>query len=198
MGFLQSLQRRLTFANVISITALFIALGGTGYAAVTLPRNSVGAVQIRKDAVRAGEIKRSAVAGAEIKNGSLTAVEFAPGVQLKGDKGDKGDTGSVGAATVQFEQAATDLADGTSQSYNVFCPAGQQAIAGGARGDATDSEDTSITSSRPAISSGNTEPPVDGGTFKGWRITAKNLAGGVTSGIRPEIWVVCVAAPTTP
>jgi hypothetical protein len=80
-------------------------------------------------------------------------------------------------------------------SYNVCCLAGQQAIAGGARGDATDSEATSVTSSRPAISSGNTEPPLSGGSFTGWRITATNLPGGVVAGIRPEVWVVCVPAP---
>ena len=38
---------RATFANVVSSLALFVALGGTGYAAVSLPRNSVGARQIR-------------------------------------------------------------------------------------------------------------------------------------------------------
>ena len=42
------LRSRLSYANVTASLALFIALGGTGYAAVTLPRNSVGSAQLRK------------------------------------------------------------------------------------------------------------------------------------------------------
>ena len=51
-----------------------------------------------------------------------------------------------------------------------------------------------MTSSRPVVSSTNTNPPASGQGFAGWRITATNLAGGATTGIRPEVWVVCVAA----
>ena len=41
--------------------ALFVALGGTAAAAITLPRDSVGVVQIRADAVRSPEIQGDAV-----------------------------------------------------------------------------------------------------------------------------------------
>ena len=64
-------------------------------------------------------------------------------------------TGTTGPATVQRAQAAADLGDGLKGSYDVYCPAGQQAIGGGVRGDDTLSEATSVTSSRPAISSTN-------------------------------------------
>jgi hypothetical protein len=36
---------------VISLIALFVALGGASYAAVSLPSNSVGTAQIRNNAV---------------------------------------------------------------------------------------------------------------------------------------------------
>ena len=49
---LARLRGRLSYANVTATLALFIALGGTSYAAITLPRNSVGAKQIRAGAVR--------------------------------------------------------------------------------------------------------------------------------------------------
>ena len=58
---LARLRPRLSFANVTSVLALFIALGGTGYAAVTLPRNSVGSTQIKKRAVGSSELKTNAV-----------------------------------------------------------------------------------------------------------------------------------------
>jgi hypothetical protein len=38
---------------------------------------------------------------------------------------------------------------------------------------------------------------MDGQGFTGWRITVINPAGGVTTGIRPQVWVFCAAAPTT-
>lgn len=37
--------------NILSWTAIFIALGGSGYAAIAIPRNSVGTAQLRSGAV---------------------------------------------------------------------------------------------------------------------------------------------------
>jgi hypothetical protein len=42
---------RLTYANVAATIALFVALGGTSYAVVTLPANSVGSRQLQPGAV---------------------------------------------------------------------------------------------------------------------------------------------------
>ena len=195
------IRRHLSFANVVSLIALFVALGGTTYAAATLSKNSVGAKQIKKDSVRASEIKSRAVGTSEVRNGALLVEDFKAGqipAGAKGDKGDKGDTGDTGSfdsVTTQFFQAPADLANGANMSYGAFCPAGKQAVAGGGRGDDTLSEETILTNTRPAISSGNTEPPLTGGSFTGWRITVVNPAGGAAAGIRPEVWVVCVPAP---
>jgi hypothetical protein len=93
--------------------------------------------------------------------------------------------------TVQFEQAAADLANGANGNYDVYCPAGQVGIAGGGRGDDTLSEETILTNTRPAISSSNTEPPHNGQSFAGWRITVVNPTGGAATGIKPEVWAVC-------
>jgi hypothetical protein len=69
-------QKHLSSAHVIAIVALFVALGGTAFAAVTLPRDSVGAPQIRKDAVRSPEIERDAVRSPEIKKDAIRASEI--------------------------------------------------------------------------------------------------------------------------
>jgi hypothetical protein len=45
------LRARLSYANVVATLALFAALGGASYAAVTLPPNSVGPRQLRRGAV---------------------------------------------------------------------------------------------------------------------------------------------------
>jgi hypothetical protein len=202
---MERIRRNLTFANTVSLLALFVALGGTSYAAVQLGKNSVGAKQIKKNAVRASEIKAGAVRSSEVSNGSLLASDFGAGQLpagakgdkgdkgLKGDQGDQGDTGTFGTVTTQKFTAASDLANGANANYQVYCPAGQRGIAGGGRGDDTLSEETIITSTRPAISVSNTEPPISGGTFTGWRITVVNPTGGAASGIRPEVWAVCAA-----
>lgn len=59
---MKQLRARLTYANVISTLALFIALGGaTAFAATQLPKNSVGSPQIKKNAVKTGDIAPNAV-----------------------------------------------------------------------------------------------------------------------------------------
>jgi hypothetical protein len=190
---LKTARQRLTFANVMSVIAVFVALGGTSVAAISLKRNSV----------KGKHIARNAITSPKVKDASLLARDFAAGQLLKGDKGDKGDRGEKGdkgdtgdpsafTITSRFEQAAADLANGANGSYDVYCPAGQRGVAGGGRGDDTLSEETIITNTRPARSSTNTEPPADGGTFTGWRITVVNPAGGAASGIKPEVWVVCI------
>ena len=67
---------RLSYANVIASLALFVALGGTGVAAVTLDRDSVGSAQIRSDAVRSPEIAKDAVRSPEISSGAVRSSEI--------------------------------------------------------------------------------------------------------------------------
>jgi hypothetical protein len=90
----------------IALLALFVALGGTSYAAVSLPKNSVGTGQLKADAVRSGKINKGAVTRAKIrngavnsrkvKNGSLRAADFASGQLPKGDTGAAGPAGPAG------------------------------------------------------------------------------------------------------
>ena len=103
------IRQHMSFANVISVIALFVALGGASYAAVTLPKNSVGAKQIKKNGVGASEIKRSAVRTGEVKNGALRAEDFAAGQLPQGPKGDPGTNGAPGASGTADAFARVDL-----------------------------------------------------------------------------------------
>ena len=51
----------MTYANVVATLALFIALGGASYAALKLPKNSVGPRQIKNNAVTTAKTKIEAV-----------------------------------------------------------------------------------------------------------------------------------------
>ena len=72
---MQQIRKRLTFANVMSVIAVFIALGATAFAATQLPKNSVGAKQLKKNAVTAAKIKKNAVTTAKIKNNAVNGAK---------------------------------------------------------------------------------------------------------------------------
>jgi hypothetical protein len=173
---------------VVATLALCLALGGTSYAAFKLPKNSVGSKQIKKNAITTTKVKNGSLKKGDFKTGQLPVGP--QGTQgLPGAKGDKGDTGTFGSVTVQFTQAAADLANGAEVSVDAQCPAGQVGIGGGVRGDLTNSELTKVTANRPIISASNSGAPADGGTFTGWRGTFVNENNG--AGILPEVWVIC-------
>ncbi len=56
---------------VVSFVALFVSLGGVGYAAVSLPRNSVGNAQLQNNSVGNFKLKSNAVGAKKIINGSI-------------------------------------------------------------------------------------------------------------------------------
>jgi len=92
---LQGLRRKLSFANVTTMMALMVALGGTSYAA-GLAKNSVGSTQIKAKAVKNSDLADAAVTSKKVKNGSLLAADFALGQIPAGPKGDKGEKGATG------------------------------------------------------------------------------------------------------
>src|SRR5262249_53520534 len=73
---MRKLKDRLTFANVVSVIALFVALGGTGLAASQLGKNSVGARQLKKNAVVTAKVKDEAITAAKVKAGTLTGTQI--------------------------------------------------------------------------------------------------------------------------
>lgn len=102
------IRGHLTFANVVSLLALFVALGGTSYA-LTLGENSVGAKQIKRNAVGAPEIRKGAVRSSEVKDDALLLGDFkaAERAKLQGPPGERGPQGERG----------TPGLDGTSTAY---------------------------------------------------------------------------------
>jgi hypothetical protein len=64
-------------ALIIALIALMVSLGGTGYAAFTLPRDSVGTNQLKNGAVTAAKVKRHSLTGAQINLKKLGTVPTA-------------------------------------------------------------------------------------------------------------------------
>lgn len=101
----------------LALLALFVALGGTTYAAAGLPANSVGTRQLRKNAVVSAKVKDHSLLSGDFKVNQLPH-----GPQgLKGDKGDRGDKGDKGDAGVQGPPGLTAGAfKGDSTAFPAF------------------------------------------------------------------------------
>jgi hypothetical protein len=92
---------------VVSLIALFVALGGTSYAALKIPRNSVGSPQVINGSLQKGDLSTKAVAALKGNRGAAGA----QGAQ--GSPGPAGATGAVGATG----PAGAAGAAGTARAY---------------------------------------------------------------------------------
>lgn len=209
-------------AMIVSCVALSVALGGTSYAAVTLPKNSVGTAQIKPSAVATSDLRAGAVTTGKVRNGTLRKVDFkagelpagpgAPGP--KGDKGDpgapgpKGDPGAPGAAgtpgapglvgTTVIRRADHTLADGQvtgAGTGNVACAAGEKPIGGGANLAQLSHGDARLTGSGPRAGTvAAPSVPATGDAWTLWRGTAINPAGGDTTAVTVRVYVICATS----
>jgi hypothetical protein len=106
--------------------AVFLALGGVSYAAVSLPRDSVGRQQLRRHAVTQSKLAVGSVGTRQLRNRSVKASKLALGGVRKrslspwvrgqlarraeqGPPGPRGETGprGPGAVPVRYSQAAS-------------------------------------------------------------------------------------------
>jgi hypothetical protein len=76
---LDNLRQRLSYANVMSTTAVFIALGGSSYAALRIDsgdiaNNSVRGVDVRNRSLSERELKRNTLTGRSIRESRLARV----------------------------------------------------------------------------------------------------------------------------
>jgi hypothetical protein len=126
---------------VVSTLALVIALGGTSYAAVALPKNSVGNKQLKANAVTSSKVKDRTLRSKDFKAGELPAgsrgLAGAPGPQ--GDAGAPGATGAQGvpgpAGVSGWQRVGNPLGAVNANSSTVVtisCPAGKRVLSGGA------------------------------------------------------------------
>jgi len=124
----------------VAIVALFAALGGTGYAAVKLPANSVGASQLKKNAVQRAKIKNNAVDGSKVLDHSLTGADLKLSTLGKVPSATAADNATHAASAaaidkVTYKTAIASVAAASTNSATATCDPGQHAIGGGVRVD---------------------------------------------------------------
>jgi hypothetical protein len=66
------LRARPSAPMVVSVLALFTSLGGVGYAAISLPANSVGTAQLRNEAVTYKKIEPNSVGAVRLADNGVT------------------------------------------------------------------------------------------------------------------------------
>jgi hypothetical protein len=119
---MRMIRSKLTYANVMATVAVFIALGGSAYAATQLKKSSVGTKQIKNNAVTAAKIKNGAITGSKVQSGSLT------GTQINAST-----LGTVPAATQASSATTATTANALSapEAIHVVNQPGQPAFEGG-------------------------------------------------------------------
>jgi len=108
-GALGVFMPRLSYANVVATLALFIALGGSSYAALKLPRNSVGSAQIRSGAVHSSDVADGSLSAKDLSASARSGQVFFAHVSAAG-KADRGNAtfaspGGTGHYEVGFSQS---------------------------------------------------------------------------------------------
>jgi len=100
---------------VAAYTALFVAVGGSAYAATQLPKNSVGTKQLKKksvatsklkgNAVTKNKIKKNSIVRAKIRNSAVDAAKLAGNAVIEGKIAANAVTGGkINAATTPFSR----------------------------------------------------------------------------------------------
>lgn len=126
-GRLKQLWGKPSFSNTIALVALFVALGGASYAAIKIPKNSVGTAQLKKNAVNSAKVRNRSLLAVDFKKGQLPA--GATGAQgATGLQGPAGLPGATGAAGVTGQSGATG-ATGPTGSVGVTGATGPSSTA---------------------------------------------------------------------
>jgi hypothetical protein len=131
---------KLTYANVMATMALFLALGGVGYAATKLPKDSVGTAQLKKGAVTPAKLSKPAKAAPAGPAGprgeqGVAGTEGAPGKNLTAETPlpsgatETGDFSTAGGGAPAFLSATANfvqpLATGLDEEHVVFVAEGE-------------------------------------------------------------------------
>jgi len=128
-------------AMVVACLALGIALGGTSYAAVKLPRGSVGTKQLKTNAVTGPKVKNNALTGADVNEASLAKVPAAKAADTAAlattatTATTAANANTVGGATVKRFFVAVPNGGGVATALNLngliitlTCPGGATAL----------------------------------------------------------------------
>ena len=177
------------YANVTATLALFVALGGTSYAAATISgsdvqNGSLTGADVRNESLKSRDVDNGSLTGSDLKNGSLRAADFkagdlpagpqgAPGPQ--GPQGIQGPQGPAGATNVVARRTNAVVPNGGSETAVASCLPGEVAVGGGAGITFAFTQDAAIFTSEPREADGS--DPEDGDVATKWAAVGVNDTG---------------------
>jgi hypothetical protein len=134
-------------ALVIAFVALVVSIGGTSYAAIKLPANSVGAKQLKKGAVVRAKIKNGAIDATKLAPNSVGSASINENTLSKVPSAGQADHAALsgGLDKVTYKRADASVPKAPSSTtigvatLDISCDAGQQPTGAGIRlGDLVD------------------------------------------------------------
>jgi hypothetical protein len=202
-------HRRPTYSGVTATLALFIALGGSSYAAISISgadvRNgSLTGSDVRNGTLKSRDIANGKLTGSDIKNGSigagdiadasLLATDFKAGELPAGPIGPQGAQGPAGATNVVVRRAnrtlpATNGGTATVHTAVARCLAGEVAVGGGAATSNFDNAEGLILASEPFAA--DDSPTGEGEVATGWR--AAGFSNSATETHVMRVHVLCAS-----
>lgn len=199
MTMLQNIRNHFT-RNVIGYAALFVALGGTSYAAASIPAHSIGMLQLKNASVSNLKVRNNAITSAKVKDGSLLMRDFAPG-QLrvsvktaKGPAGPAGPPGPAGATNVTIRSVSGPAGSDGRFTATAVCNSGERAVGGGAMLIGAANTNDHLLWSRPGVATGGgfgagSNVPNAGDTPTAWTAEMYSAVSGRTL----SVYVICAA-----
>lgn len=175
-------------ALVISVLALFVALGGVGYAAATIngadiKNKTIAGKKLKNKTITGAKIKGSAVTGSKVKAGSLDKSDFKAGTLLQGPAGPAGPAGQNAATNITYRTFLANTAgNGALGEAGATCNAGETLIGGGggwvnnAVPPTSYVLDGTVSDSGPGTS--GDDPIGEGETPGEWHVSGINTSGG--------------------
>jgi hypothetical protein len=180
----------------LAFLALFVALGGTSYAAVRIPANSVGTKQIRNNAVTLTKID---IAAQRALRGQHTGLQgpsglagLAGAVGKAGPPGTNGANGTNGATKVVVRTGSTSIGVGQLGDAQANCNPGERATGGGEFvSPNSGSPDETIRFSAPSLQSSQFVQPASAGDVPdAWAVEVLNNA---SASRQLSVYVVCAS-----
>lgn len=190
---------RPTYAGVTATLALFVALGGSSYAAITITGSSVRngsltGADIKNGSLKGGDVKNGALTGGDLKNGSvstadiddasLLAADFKAGelpagpagpTGPAGPQGLQGAPGPAGATNVVARRVNDSVPSAQREIVVASCLPGEVAVGGGGGITGLLNGGSIIYFDEPREADGSV--PEDGEPATKWAVAASNFTG---------------------